>query len=73
MTTADVSEASASVTVATTLRNTLGESKEVMLETVLYDATGNKVATARSEGPMAVDTATLKQTFTLEHPQLCVY
>ncbi len=69
VTTTDVSEASASVTVATTLRNTLGESKEVMLETVLYDATGNKVATARSEGPIA-DTATLKQTFTLEHPQL---
>jgi len=70
VTTENVSEASANVTVASTLRNTTGGSAVVILETELYDAAGKKVATARSEGPINGDTVTLKQTFTLENPVL---
>jgi len=67
--TSDISELSAKVTVATTLRNTVGE-KEVTLETILYDSAGKKVATAESKGPIGPDTVTLKQTFTLDNPAL---
>lgn len=70
VTTPEVSNESATVTVEVKIRNKTKQKQDIQVETELFDASGKKIATAKS-GQLPIDSlVSLNQQFQVEYPEL---